>query len=147
MILSPLKPSLAAVAFVVVGLACTSPGVSIGAPTNPPAVAPSTVASPAAANVSRQLEDAAQEVDKAIAAAQGGDLAKAKSEFEEFDEDWDKIEDGVKAKSPDAYRTIEDAMDEVELALVKPAAPDKDTALSALRKLRQTIADQAPRLR
>ena len=93
------------------------------------------------------MEAAAGTIDAAIAAAQAGDLAKAKDEFEEYDEAWEKIEDGIKDASADAYKAIEDDMDEVEIALVKPAQPDKAASLSALQKLRSTIHTQRAKLR
>ncbi len=130
----------------IAGVACTTTGTTISAPTPASTAKPASAASPSATSPSQQLEAAAQEVDKAIAAAQAGDLAKAKHEFEEFDEDWDKIEDGIKAKSPDAYKAIEDAMDEVEVALVKSGSPSKDAATAALQKLRRVIDEQKPKL-
>lgn len=94
-----------------------------------------------------QLAAATKEVDKAIDAMQAGDAAKAKKEFLEFDEEWDKFEDGIKAKSADSYRKIEDAMDDVEASLVKAATVEKDKALAALKKLRQTIDAELPKVK
>ena len=61
-----------------------------------------------------------------------GNIAKARKSFEAFDQNWDSIEDLIKAKSADAYVTIEKGMIDIEQALM-PDPPDvaKVTALVA----------------
>jgi len=61
-----------------------------------------------------------REVPPAIKA---GDYAKARKSFEEFDANWDSIEDLIKARSADAYVEIEKGMIEIEQALM-PEKPD-----------------------
>jgi tetratricopeptide (TPR) repeat protein len=56
-------------------------------------------------------------------ALKNGDLAKARKSFEEFEEQWDGIEDLVKIRSREAYDAIEDGTDKIAQAL-KPANPD-----------------------
>ena len=56
-------------------------------------------------------------------AMKGGDIAKARKSFGEFDEKWDSIEDLVKERDIRAYNTIEDGMTQIGLAL-KQATPD-----------------------
>ena len=57
-------------------------------------------------------------------------FAKARKSFKNFDENWDSIEDLIKARSADAYVAIEKGMIEIEDALM-PEKPDvtKATAL------------------
>jgi hypothetical protein len=52
-----------------------------------------------------------------------GDVATARKSFEEFDANWDSIEDLIKARSADAYVEIEKGMIEIEQALM-PEKPD-----------------------
>lgn len=61
-----------------------------------------------------------REVNPALKA---GDLARARKSFNEFDEQWDSIEDLVKIRSREAYDAIEDGTFKISEAL-KPAAPD-----------------------
>jgi predicted lipid-binding transport protein (Tim44 family) len=111
------------------------------APAPAPAAAPAAAkaASPAAGNVADRMRRVAAEVDSALTALGAGDLAKARDAYEEFDGGWEDVEDDVKAKSPDAYKAIEDAMDEVEAALTKADKPDPARARDTLTKLKQTI--------
>jgi hypothetical protein len=56
-------------------------------------------------------------------ALKAGDLAKARESYSEFDDNWDSIEDLVKARSADAYVAIEKGMVQIEQALM-PDKPD-----------------------
>jgi hypothetical protein len=56
-------------------------------------------------------------------ALKAGDLAKARKSYSEFDDNWDSIEDLVKARSADAYVAIEKGMVQIEQALM-PEKPD-----------------------
>ncbi len=73
-------------------------------------------------------------------AADSGDFAAAKAEFEEVDETWERIEDGVKAASADAYENIETALEGLEDAVVRANAPDAATIKQAADGLRQQLA-------
>ena len=63
-------------------------------------------------------------------ALKAGNFAKARSSFKNFDDNWDSIEDLIKARSADAYVAIEKGMIEIEEVLM-PEKPDaaKATAL------------------
>jgi hypothetical protein len=56
-------------------------------------------------------------------ALKDGNFAKARKSFEDFDNNWDSIEDLVKARSSDAYVAIEAGMVQIENALM-PGKPD-----------------------
>jgi hypothetical protein len=60
-------------------------------------------------------------------ALKAGDFAKARKSFEAFDENWDSIEDLIKARSADSYVAIEKAMIEIEQVLM-PQTPDVEKA-------------------
>jgi hypothetical protein len=63
-----------------------------------------------------------REVNPALKA---GNIEKARKSFTAFDGNWDSIEDLVKARSQDAYVTIEKGMIEIKKALI-PDKPDVD---------------------
>ncbi len=94
----------------------------------------------------QQLDNALPEVDKAITAAESGDMATARKEYDEFHEKWGTFEDSVKAKSPEAYNAIEEAIDGVKAELVTATEPAKEPTVNALKKLRQVIDEQKPKL-
>src|SRR5678816_735880 len=54
-------------------------------------------------------------------ALKAGNFAKARNSFEAFDDNWDSIEDLIKARNADSYVAIEKGMIEIEKAL----KPDK----------------------
>jgi hypothetical protein len=56
-------------------------------------------------------------------ALKAGDFAKARKSFQAFDDNWDSIEDLIKARNADSYVAIEKNMIEIEYAL-KPDKPD-----------------------
>lgn len=101
----------------------------------------STAGSPA-----QQLDAAVPEVDKAIAAAEAGDLETARHEYDEFHEKWETFEDDLKAQSQEAYTAIEDKIHAVEAELVTAAEPVKESVVSALQELRQVIDEQKSKL-
>ena len=80
-------------------------------------------------------------IQKALTAAQAGDLTTAKAAFKSYDDAWFDVEDGVKAKSKTAYRNIEQKMADVNEAFAKVPADNKAvaTALSALDAEHQTF--------
>ena len=51
------------------------------------------------------------------AALSRGDVVAARAAYGQFDAGWEAIEDGVRARSRDSYRSIEDAMSDVYRAL------------------------------
>jgi hypothetical protein len=58
-----------------------------------------------------------------VPALKAGNVAKARKSYEEFDENWDSIEDLIKARSDDNYVAVEKGMIEIEQALM-PDKPD-----------------------
>ena len=52
-----------------------------------------------------------------------GDFAKARKSFQNFDDNWDSIEDLIKARNADSYVAIEKGMIDIEKALM-PNKPD-----------------------
>ena len=70
-----------------------------------------------AAGPQEDLKDANAIVQTALKAARAGDLATAKREYERYENAWFTIEDGIRERSRDAYRTIERYMADVSTAL------------------------------
>ena len=64
-------------------------------------------------------------------ALKAGNLAKAKTSFDAFNDNWDNIEDLVKARSREAYDSIEKGMVTIERQLM-PAKPDTDAVTTTV---------------
>ena len=73
---------------------------------------------------------------KTQAAVESNDFAKAQQEFDQFESVWAPVEDGIKAKSDDAYDAIEDGMDQVSFAL---RSSKSDQAISILQGMQKQI--------
>ncbi len=127
------------VAMSLLGLAslagCTAkPKAEAEAPAASPGAMPSAATSPAAIPAgSAGLMAVVNNTKTAVAA---GDFNQAKANFEQFETVWKPVEDGIKAKAPDAYEKIESSMDQVNGAL---KASDKGKGLAALQSLSDTI--------
>ena len=72
------------------------------------------------------------------AAVQTGNFAKAKTEFDKFENAWKKVEDGIKAKSRKSYDAVEETTEKV-MAELKKSKPNKDQVLAQLQSLEKTI--------
>jgi len=73
-------------------------------------------------------------VQRALQAAQNADIATATAQYRAFENRWFEIEDPIRDKSKDSYRTIEKYMVQVDQALTA-SKPDKDTIVKALTAL------------
>jgi high-affinity iron transporter len=86
-------------------------------------------------------------LDQASAALSSGDVAGARAAYAAYDAGWLQIEDGVKARSRPAYRSIEDAMSDVKIGL-RTEPVDRQRAAAALLELErrgeQFSAEQQP---
>ena len=76
-------------------------------------------------------------------ALKAGDTARAKKAFNEFNDNWDNIEDLVKARSRESYDSIEKGMVTIERQLM-PAKPDVDqvtaTVASVMMEYNKVVA-------
>jgi hypothetical protein len=81
-------------------------------------------------------------VAKTISAVETGKLPMAKEEFSKFEDAWTKVEDGVKKKSPDAYKAIEDSKG-MFMKELKAAKPSKTKLMAELQSLDKAIAKAA----
>lgn len=96
-------------------LSPTLPGPLVtGAAAAPPAAASTQDAAAALATGLRALNDFAAASQVALTT---GDATAAREAYALFDSRWFEIEDGVRERSRDDYRSIEDAMREVDRAL------------------------------
>lgn len=91
-------------------------------------------ATAAAARPGDQLAAANQFVEHALRLARQGDLPGAKAAYEQFNQRWLEIEDGIKGQSQAAYRAIEEEMGNARFALVQ-TPPDAEKVVAALTAL------------
>lgn len=80
------------------------------------------------------LAKANELVGSALRASQRGDLAGAKTFYDQFRKSWLDIEGGVKSQSKTAYKDIEAAMGDVQFALLQNPV-DTSKVLDALKAL------------
>ena len=64
-----------------------------------------------------------------------GNFAKARKSFQAFDDNWDSIEDLIKARNADSYVAIEKGMIEIEKALT----PDKPDVAQVTAKVNEVM--------
>lgn len=81
-------------------------------------------------------------VSNTKAAVEAGDFTKAKAEFNNFEKNWKQVEDGVKVKSPDSYKNIEDSLNQVNREF-RGSQLNKQNVLAALQSLGATISSVA----
>ncbi|QLE42464.1 DUF4363 domain-containing protein [Nostoc sp. C052] len=125
--------------------------VSETSPSSTPTTSPETSASPTATTKADTAVSPTANTDfkglegvvtNTKAAVEAGNFAKAKGEFDKFEDFWSKVEDGVKVKSPNAYKEIEDKSDELKAGL-KASAPNKQKLLTALASLNKNVTSVA----
>lgn len=76
---------------------------------------------------------------EATEATQDGNFTKAKSDYNEFHNQWKTIEEAFKEKSKRDYAEMEAGMAEVQRSLIDAATPDKNAALKGLQQLIRTL--------
>ena len=79
-------------------------------------------------------------VTRTKAAIVKGDFATAELELSKFEGYWKTVEEGIKAKTPQVYRAIEDSLDNVEKSV---KSKNKEQALAALQVLTDSINGKA----
>jgi hypothetical protein len=67
----------------------------------------------------------------ALNAYKSGDMATAKAKSKELEKAWDTEQNALKAKSPDVWKAIDDAMDAFIKPLMKGSAPAADKVQAA----------------
>lgn len=77
-------------------------------------------------------------VSNTKAAVEADNFSKANTEFSQFEDNWKQVEDGIKAKSSDRYKAIEDSLDRVTGEL-KGSQPNKQQMLSDLQSMENNI--------
>jgi ABC-type Fe3+-hydroxamate transport system substrate-binding protein len=112
---------------------------STSASTSPSAVSSTAPSTSASANGA--VAELLAAIGKIKTAATAGDFAKALAEYKAYDEIWEKVENGIKAKSKDNYEKIESSMDALKAAL-KESNPVKDKVLAAIQAL-ETVVNKA----
>src|SRR2546421_3598235 len=94
-----------------------------------------------AAAPQEDVHDATKIVRRPTAAAKRGSLTAARGAYNQYENTWSEIEEGVRAASPDAYRATERAMDGVAAAFdAQPVDAERVVAsLSALDREQQSF--------
>jgi hypothetical protein len=70
-------------------------------------------------------------------AIESGKLDVAKTEFAKFEAFWKTVEDGIKTKSPESYRAIENGVRSVETGI--GSKKSKEALIASLQKLSQSV--------
>lgn len=91
------------------------------------------------AQIASDMAGLLTQLGKVTTALAKNDVKDAQAQFKTYDENWDKVEDNVKARSPEAYKDIESKMDAFEEAIVKPTTPDVAKGQQALKDLVDSI--------
>ncbi len=106
---------------------------------SPTATTAATAASQSTAtNKSEGVQGLLGVVSRTKAAADKGDFATAKKEYDEFEDIWQNMEDPIKAKFKGNYDAIEKNMDTVENSL-KDSKPSKEKVSTALQTLEKSV--------
>lgn len=123
----------------IIGVAIASMVVAgCGAEQESLAPAPQTTQAPTSAtNPGTGFVALSNVVSKSKAAVNAGNFSQATQDFNQFEDAWKSVEDGVKTKSPSGYSAIEDAATQVSSAL---KSSNKVKALTGLQVLETTIA-------
>lgn len=90
-----------------------------------------------AADAKADLSKSNEFIEKSIEAIKSDDLSKGKDLYEEYNQAWIELEDGVKDQSKQAYGDIESKMGMVHFLLIQDPV-QKDKLLSALEDLEKT---------
>jgi hypothetical protein len=118
---------------------CDSAKEASTPPTSPAPVPAATAVKTEKAASQGNYAELSGVVSSTKAAVQAGNFAKAKTEFDKFEDAWKKVEDGIKAKAPKSYDAVEDTTEKVMTAL-KKSKPSKDQVLTQLQSLEKTIS-------
>jgi methyl-accepting chemotaxis protein len=77
--------------------------------------------------------------------ASQGNLARARSEYSQFQDDWKSVAAAVRQRSSDIADSVESAMSKVDTILAA-SAPDQANYFPALQNLQQAVADANTKL-
>ncbi|NRD78606.1 FTR1 family iron permease [Bacillus sp. BRMEA1] len=95
----------------------------------------------AAGNSSEDIKKAEISIDKAIDFASKGNLSEAQKNYDQFNNTWREIEDGIKADSSAAYRDIESNMGTVVYAFTLKKQDQVVQALQNLKAVNEKFAN------
>jgi high-affinity iron transporter len=90
-----------------------------------------------AADAKEELSKSNEFIEKSMEAVKADDFSKGKDFYEEYNEAWTELEDGVKEQSKQAYGDIEGKMGMVKFLFTQDPV-QKDKVISALEDLEKT---------
>lgn len=127
--------------------ACGDPTSTVAPAAAPTKAAGTAVAPASAAQVATDMVTLTTKLATVSASLTQNNVKQAQDQFKDFDETWDKVEDGVKSRSADAYKDIEDKIGNFENAIIKPTTPDVEKGKQAVKDLTDTITKFATTLK
>lgn len=89
----------------------------------------------AAATPQQDMQRSDAYIEQALTKANAKDLQGAAATYQEFENDWFDVEDGVKKVSRQAYKDIEGTMGEVKFSFSSTVPPNQSQVVAALQKL------------
>ena len=90
-----------------------------------------------ASDAKAELSKSNEFIEKSMEAIKSNDLSKGKDLYEEYNQAWIELEDGVKEQSKQAYGDIENKMGMVRFLFAQDPV-QKDKLISALEDLEKT---------
>lgn len=124
-------------------VSCNTPQSSETA--SAPSESSAAQSSPAArtADAKATLVEMQQVLTQTGEAVKASDFDKARATYKDFDEKyWEPIEDGVKEKSADTYKQVEEGMTAVSNNL-KASQPNPTKTIAAIESLNKTLSNYA----
>jgi len=79
----------------------------------------------------------------AVNKLQANDVATAKKYAQDFNANWQQLQNLVKTASQPSYQKIAAGVTQVTNTLIKPATPDKAKAIASLQSLSQAVTEYA----
>jgi high-affinity iron transporter len=95
----------------------------------------------AADNSSQDMTKAEESINTAITFASNGNLKEAQNAYDQFNQTWREIEDGIKANSISAYRDIESNMGSVVYAFTLKKPDQVVQTLKSLKAVNEKFAN------
>lgn len=111
---------------------------------SPPKAAPAgTTASPPPARVKQAFTKLNGYLPAAVNKLKANDVETAKQYAQDFNANWQQLQNLVKGSSPASHKQISDGVTQVTNTLIKPAQPDKTKAIASLQNLSKAVTQFA----
>ncbi len=108
-----------------------------------PAAPAGTTTTPPSARVKQTFAKLNGYLPAAVKKLQANDIATAKKYAQDFNANWQQLQNLVKTTSQPSYQKIAAAVTQVTNTLITPATPDKAKAIASLQSLSQAVTEYA----